>query len=103
MKPHKNTLCEILEESGADAWEVREKAVKPNIGAQKWEAKNSDFAWEVLQKWESDELGEEDCVGRAAVSCERGAEKRPQHVQAKLEAQKWEAKNSDFAWEVPQK
>ena len=42
------------QKSGANAWEVREKCGRWKAEAQKWEAKNSDFAWEVPQKLENE-------------------------------------------------
>ena len=37
------------------------------------EAKNNDFAWEVLEKLKLKVFGVGNCVGKAAVSCERGS------------------------------
>ena len=39
-------------------------------------AKNSDFAWDVLEKLKLKVFGVGNCVGKAAVSCERGAKNR---------------------------
>ena len=36
-------------------------------------AKNSDFAWEVLEKLKLKVLGVGNCVGKVAISCGRGA------------------------------
>ena len=47
-----NRGVENQKKSRANVWEVRNKCATGNPEVQKWRGKNSDFAWEVLQKLE---------------------------------------------------
>ena len=42
------------------------------------DSKSNDFAWEVFEKLRIESVRDRGCVGKAAISCERGAKNGPQ-------------------------
>ena len=54
-------------------WKVPKKSAGGNGQVGRVDAENNDFAWEVTEKLRIQSVRGRGCVGKAAVSCERGA------------------------------